>query len=339
MSTNSPRATIVLLAYNQERTVRRAATSCLAQDCEPLEIILSDDASTDGTFGLLQELAANYRGPHRVWARRNARNLGIGAHYNELLACSQGTFLVTAAGDDISEPDRVRRLLAAWDATDCHADLIASHVVDLDDDDQLHDVMRVDDLSVYRSPRDWAAKRPYIIGAGHAFTRRMMERFGPMSPEVFYEDQIMVFRAIASGGAVTVDAPLVQYRRGGTSRKPAFDSTEHMRWWTARQLGRELAEMRQLISDGRIAGCEALVRSHVAPWYTRTNYLDRINNAKAFAERWAAYKEADSLPHAWRLRRMMRTIFPRSTVLVRRSLVALHSWRVRKGLSSRKHEV
>ena len=339
MSTATHRVSIVLLAYNQERTVQRAAASCLAQDCEPVEIILSDDASTDSTFELLQKIAADYRGPHRVWARRSAENLGIGAHYNELLAASHGRLLITAAGDDISEPDRARRLIAAWEATDERADLIASHVIDLDHDDQLHEIMRVDDLAVYKSPQDWAAKRPYIIGAGHAFTRRMMERFGPMSSGVFYEDQIMVFRAIASGGAITVDAPLVHYRRGGTSRKPDFESTEHMRWWTTRQLGRELAEMNQLISDATMADCEKLVRDHVGPWYTRTLYLDQINNANTQAERWAAYKDAAALPRGWRLRRMMRVVCPRGTYLVRKCLVAIHTMRRRLGMSTRKHEI
>jgi len=334
-----PRASILLLAYNQERTVQCAAASCLAQDCEPLEIILSDDASTDSTFALLQAIAADYRGPHRVWARRNVENLGIGAHYNELLAASRGQLLVSAAGDDISEPDRVRRLLAAWDATDGRADLIASHVIDLDIDDEVHEIIRVDDLSVYKSPRDWASRRPYIIGAGHAFTRRMMARFGPLAREVFYEDQIMVFRAIASGGAVTVDAPLVRYRRGGTSRKLVFDSAEQMHWWTHRQLERELAEVRQLISDAQVAGCEPLVRDHVVPWHTKATYLARINEARSWSERRAAYDEAALLPRWWRVRKIFPSIFPRGTFLVRKGLVAIHAWRVRLGLSRRKHEL
>ncbi len=330
MSPSIHRVSMVMLAFNQERTVRSAVASCLAQQCEPIEIVLSDDFSTDATFAILQELAAAYRGPHRVWARRNSANVGIGEHYNQLLAVSGGELLITAAGDDISLPDRAQRLIDAWDATGGRADLIASHVVDLTDDDKLHDVMRVDDLAEWKSVELWAAQRPYIIGAGHAFTRRMMQRFGPLAAGVFYEDQIMVFRAIASGGALTVDAPLVHYRRGGTSRKPVFESTEHMRWWTARQLGRELAEIRQLAHDGRIAGCEQLVRDHVGFALRKADYLDRLNNARTNAERWAAYKEATSLAGGWRFRKMLHAAYPHTSLAIRRCLAAFRAWRHRR---------
>lgn len=323
------RVSMVLLAYNQERTVAHAAASCLAQDCEPMEIVLSDDASSDGTFALLEQLAAAYRGPHHVWARRSSHNVGIGEHYNQLLDACGGELLITAAGDDYSVPDRARRLIAAWDAAGGRPDLIASHVIDLDDADQLHDVIPVDDLAVYRSVEQWAGKRPYIIGAGHAFTRRMMKHFGPMAPEVFYEDQIMVFRAIATGGALTVDAPLVHYRRGGTSRRPVFESTEHMRWWTARQLGRELAEIRQLAADARIAGCEKLVREHVGFALRKADYLDRLAAARTHAERWAAMRESPTLARGWRLRKMLHAAFPHSSLALRRKLMAFRAWRHR----------
>lgn len=338
VNTTPCRVSIIFLAYNQEATVRRAVESCLAQDCEPLEIVLSDDASTDSTFALLQEMAAAYRGPHRVWARRNAVNVGIGEHYNQLVNVSAGQLLVTAAGDDISEPHRVRRLIDAWEANACRADLIASHVIDLDHDDHLHQVMRVDDLSVYRSAQEWARKRPYIIGAGHAFTRRMMDRFGPLSAQVFYEDQVMVFRAIVGGGALTVDEALVQYRRGGTSRKPVFESTAHMRRWTARQRGRELAEMQQLIEDARVAGCEPVVRDHVGRPLAQATYLYKLNAASSSAERRAAYDEAHILPRGWRIRKMAHVVYPQATYFIRRNLNALHAWRHRAGLKSRKKQ-
>lgn len=325
ISLSRPRVSVVLLAYNQAHMVRRAVQSVLAQECEPLEIVLSDDASTDDTYAQLQAEAAAYRGPHRLSVRRNETNVGIGEHYNRLLAATSGELIVTAAGDDVSEPGRIARLIEAWDATGRRADLIASHVLDLDHEGLTHDVIKVDDLSVYRGIDDWLRRRPYIIGAGHAFTRRMMERFGPMNPGVFYEDQVMVFRAIVSGGAVTVDAPLVQYRRGGTSRLPDFESIEHMRSWNERQNGRMLAEMQQLLADAKVVGCEPAVRALLESPLKRSVYLSKLRWAATSDQRWAAFHEAAPLPLWWRLRKLLHVSFPNLTLTVKRGLSVFHS--------------
>jgi hypothetical protein len=82
-------------------------------------------------------------------------------------------------------------------------------------------VLKVDDLAASGGVDGWLRHRPFVIGAGHAFTRRMMRSFGPLDPAIHHEDQIMVFRALATGGAVTVDAALVRYRRGGASATPS----------------------------------------------------------------------------------------------------------------------
>ena len=322
-----PRVSVALLAYNQASMVRRAAQSCLAQTGAPLEIVLSDDASTDDTFAVLQEVAAAYRGPHRVIARRNERNVGIGEHYNILMKACSGELIVTAAGDDFSLPERVQSLVSAWEATGRKADLVASHVVDLDHDGNLHDVIRVDDLAPYRGVDDWARKRPYIIGAGHAFTRRMMERFGPLLPGVFYEDQIMVFRAIVSGGAVTVDAPLVHYRRGGTSRRPVFKSHEHMQRWTDTQRSREMAEREQLIMDAVVAQCDDKVRLLLEEPLMRERYLKALRVATNRQARWQTLVDAPQLPLWWRFRKLLHVTFPHATVSVKRGLEAWHRLR------------
>jgi GT2 family glycosyltransferase len=310
MTAVPPRASLLLLAYNQAATVQEAALACLAQDCEPLEIVFSDDASGDDTFAILQDVAARYHGPHRVQVRRNERNLGIGAHYNALMEVASGELLITAAGDDVSLRQRVARLLLAWDATQGRADLVASHVFDVDDQGRARGVLRIDDLSRWRSVADWARQRPYIIGAGHAFTRRMMQRFGPLHPGLAYEDQIMVFRAIAAGGAVTVDEPLVQYRRGGTSGRQRFDSPAEMLAWEQRRRDRERTEAEQLMSDAATVGCESLVRQALQFTVLRRDTLDRLHAVRSLAARVTVLRGAAGLPWGWRLKKLLRASWP-----------------------------
>lgn len=319
-----PRVSVLVMTYNQRVLLDRAVASAFAQEGPPIEIILSDDASTDGSYERLQTLAAAYRGPHRVITRRNPSNLGIGGHYNALVSAASGELLVTAAGDDASTPDRVRRLVAAWEATGRRADLIASHVIDLDATDQLHAVLRVDDLALWQGIDDWMAHRPHVIGAGHAFTRRLMDHFGPLAKHTAYEDQILAFRAICLGGACTVDAPLVHYRRGGLSARPRFTSGEDFTGWTLRQLDRWKAEAEQLIADADVAACGARMRAHLAPALQRDRYLRCLAARPPWSTRWRALREAPDLPLGWRCRKLLTAAFPDTTVRVKQAVRALH---------------
>src|SRR5688572_14160607 len=100
------RVTLALFTFNQEPYVREAVRAVLAQDYSPLDIIISDDASTDDTFRILEDELQGYDGPHRIRLNRNARNLGVGEHVNLLAGMSNTNFIVLAAGDDIALPQR-----------------------------------------------------------------------------------------------------------------------------------------------------------------------------------------------------------------------------------------
>src|SRR5690606_9493062 len=92
-----PLVTFALFAYNQENYIREAIEGAFAQTYEPLEIILSDDCSTDQTFEIMQEVVLGYNGPHKVCVRRNEVNLGLAGHINSILAQAEGEFICWAA--------------------------------------------------------------------------------------------------------------------------------------------------------------------------------------------------------------------------------------------------
>jgi glycosyltransferase involved in cell wall biosynthesis len=104
--TDRPLVTFALFAYNQEEFIREAVEGAFAQTYEPLEIILSDDCSSDRTYEIMQEMIAAYEGPHELRLRRSEVNNGTLAHFFNVVSKSQGTHLVVAAGDDISYPER-----------------------------------------------------------------------------------------------------------------------------------------------------------------------------------------------------------------------------------------
>lgn len=109
-----PLTTFVIYAYNQEKYIREAVEGAFAQTYSPLEIILSDDCSPDDTFAIMQEMAANYRGPHAVRAVQTPRNLGLIQHVLLRGREARGEVVVVAAGDDISKPNRTAVLVEAF---------------------------------------------------------------------------------------------------------------------------------------------------------------------------------------------------------------------------------
>lgn len=297
----APRITLTVLAYNQSAYIEEAVRSALGQQCEPVEILLSDDASTDDTYARMSALAAAYQGPHTVILRRNERNLGIGGHYNSLVSAARGQLIVTMAGDDISTPDRVARIAAAWDQSARQLDLIASHLHDMTAEGNTAGTLRVDDLARWRSPADWVRQRPHVIGAAHAFTKRLFDRFGPLGDGVAYEDQIITFRALLSGGACTIDAPLVHYRRGGISARPS--TAEARRARMALQNARHLAETEQLLRDAAAAQVLGVVGPALRHEQIKLRYFERLLSAASLAERLRTLAGAHDVPWGWRWRK------------------------------------
>lgn len=293
-----------MLAYNQQATVRAAAESLLDQSGEPLEILLSDDASEDGTFDVISAMARDYRGPHLVQAVRNERNLGIGAHLNALVDRSRGDLLIVAAGDDVSRPERAKTLADAWLASNRQLDLIASPLISMDDQGRLGDRIEVDDLRQWQGVDAWIARKPYVVGAAHAWTRRLFQAFGPLDADIAYEDQIMAFRAISRGAAATVSQALVHYRTGGTSARhgtaSAADRINRMKV----QNRRHLAELRQLTQDAqRVPGGERVTRS-LSEEQARQDFLHALLSSPDLASMCrVAVGNRHGAPLGWRWRK------------------------------------
>ena len=112
-----PLVTFALFAYNQEKYIREAIEGALSQTYEPLEIIISDDCSTDNTFEIINQTIKLYKGPHKVLARQTKINSGTLLHVAEVGEIASGKLLVLAAGDDISKPERVSTIQKAWEIT------------------------------------------------------------------------------------------------------------------------------------------------------------------------------------------------------------------------------
>lgn len=96
-----PGVSFVILAYNHEGYIREALEGGCTQTYSPLEILLTDDNSSDTTFNVMREMAEAYHGPHRIDLSRNKTNHGIGWHVNLLMELAQRKLVIVVGGDDV----------------------------------------------------------------------------------------------------------------------------------------------------------------------------------------------------------------------------------------------
>lgn len=216
-----PLVSLCLVAFNQESFIREAVESVLAQDYAPLEIVLSDDGSTDATFETMREMAAGYTGPHKIILNRNQKNLGVGLHVNRVVELSSGELIVCAAGDDVSYPDRARTLCEEWIRQGKTPTSIQSDYEVIDDQSRsMEDDHNRNFFSGKWSgdPRDIIGflrgthPSARMLGATHAFSRELFLEYGALNPDLFFEDIVIGFRSLLSGSFFFVPRKLVRYR-------------------------------------------------------------------------------------------------------------------------------
>ncbi len=110
---DTPCVSVGLPIYNAERNLRRAVASILAQDWEDLELVLCDNASTDGTAALCAELQAADR---RVQYFRNERNIGVNPNHDRVFHLSRGRYFLWMADDVEMLPGMIRRCVSELEA-------------------------------------------------------------------------------------------------------------------------------------------------------------------------------------------------------------------------------
>jgi glycosyltransferase involved in cell wall biosynthesis len=207
-----------VIAYNQEQFVREAIEGAFAQTYAPLEIILSDDCSSDRTFDIMQDMAAAYDGPHKVVLNRNDPNLGLVPHIDRVMELVQGDFIVVNAGDDVSLPERTSAMVAVWHPAAGDVTMVHSPAEEIDKTG-LSVGLRMSPQPVLDAPSAYtlAAGCHHVLGATVGWDRRVFETFGPLGKGIDAEDHVIPFRAALLGRIEHVETPLVKHRAGGIS--------------------------------------------------------------------------------------------------------------------------
>src|SRR5688572_23794306 len=97
MTARPPRVSVGMPVYNGEKYLVHAFTRLLDQEFVDFELIVCDNASTDGTQEICLQFAQK---DPRVRYVRNERNIGLAANHNLAFTLARGEFFKWAAHDD-----------------------------------------------------------------------------------------------------------------------------------------------------------------------------------------------------------------------------------------------
>lgn len=193
-----PLVSVVIPVFNGEAFLREAVESVLAQKYSPVEIIVVDDGSTDGTETVLTSLPETVRYLHQT-------NQGPAAARNRGIQQAQGSLIAFADADDLW-PEGKLELQLPYLISDPGVEIVMGRI---------HQV-RLSKTVNGQTQLEGFVKPAFSVNLGSAVIRKsVFERVGFFDETMRYSEDVDWFMRAREGGAaiVTIDAVTLLYRQ------------------------------------------------------------------------------------------------------------------------------
>ena len=208
---------VILPAYNCEKTIEESVRSVLGQTYEKLELIIVDDSSGDSTPELCRRIAEE---DGRIRIITNRSNLGRHFSRSEAAKSAKGEWLAFIDADDFWDPSKLEKQLRLRDETEC--DIVYTASAFIDDNGKRFDwIMHVPEKVGYRK----LLKQNIIFNSSVMVRAKDYIRYSPPpeSGNGMHEDFVCWLGMLRAGlTACGIDEPLITYRvskRSATGNK------------------------------------------------------------------------------------------------------------------------
>jgi GT2 family glycosyltransferase len=224
MMNQMPQASIIIPTWNGRAFIEDCLNSLLSQDYPDFEVIVVDNASTDGTADFVAEKYPTVR------LIRNERNLGFSGGVNIGLAQAAGEILVLLNQDTLVEPTWLKELIQGM-LTDDKIGIGGCKILDWSGEKIWHTGVVLDeerkfpilrgageiDQGQYEQPE----AMPAVVGAAFAIRRELLETIGFLNEDYFFylEDTDYCLRAREAGYKVMYNPRAVLRHYVGASLK------------------------------------------------------------------------------------------------------------------------
>lgn len=214
---SEPLVSYCIVTYNQEYCIREALASAISQDYDNMEIIISDDNSTDNTYNIVQDFFEHYEGHFNIIINKNPQNLFITGNLNKAIELSHGKYIIFSAGDDTKTgPDSVRQFVRYIREMGVLSLTSNAYIIDCNSV-QVGTLFPVCGENVVYDIDDYIEGSLKSCGAARIIDRDLLDLFGMLNDDCQTEDSTTNLRAILSRGLGYVSTPLVNYRVDGNN--------------------------------------------------------------------------------------------------------------------------
>jgi glycosyltransferase involved in cell wall biosynthesis len=199
----------IIPTYNRARDVRIAVATALQQTYQPIELIVVDDGSTDGTA---EALRREFGDRLRILAKPNG---GVSSARNAGLAAARGEYLALLDSDDEWLPTHVEAQVAFLES---HPDfgMVLTDVVRMDSERRDYELYRRREFL----PEDgyilpWVLRNPSLVPASAAFRRVVYEDVGGFDETLRTAEDLDFHLRVARRWKVgVIEQPLTRAMRG-----------------------------------------------------------------------------------------------------------------------------
>lgn len=211
--------TIIVITYNSAKYVLDTLESVCRQTYNDIELIVSDDCSTDNTLDICRQWVEEHKGRFsNAIVIQTTTNGGICNNYNFALHHANGEWIKYIAGDDLLENNCIERFVANIQP-DVHLyTCVTKHLQNETGETSLY-ATRVPDRSAWHQAR-FMLKYLYGINGPTLFVERqqLLEIGGFEEKYPMIEDWPIAIRFATNGWRIgIIDEPLVQWRIYGDS--------------------------------------------------------------------------------------------------------------------------
>lgn len=225
--TQDPLVSIGLPVRNGEGFITSALTSLLSQSHSHIELLISDNDSTDGTRDICLEWEAK---DDRVRYHRLDKDVGAIPNFNRALSMASGEYFMWAAHDDLWEPTFVSTLLNLIESDPksvlafCAFDNIDATDAPLRNYEKVHelpDANKIRRLGNFISQEEQCGKANLIYGL---MPRDLLVRVGGFQAwgaGTWGADMLMVFRLLSFGNLALTKELLFHKRLVATNKEAA----------------------------------------------------------------------------------------------------------------------